>query len=100
MPFNIVAEPDSEIAEAPSAAVINPQSEIRNPKSPARPLRVLFIQTDMRIGGAEMLTANIIRRLDRTRFAPELCCLKERGELGNALADEIPVHHGLLSNKY
>ena len=76
------------------------QSEIRDAKSPAGPLRVLFIQTDMRIGGAEMLTANIIRRLDRERFAPELCCLKQPGALGEALAGEIPVHHGLLSNKF
>ena len=30
----------------------------------------MFIQTDMRVGGAEMLTANIIRRLDRERFSP------------------------------
>jgi glycosyltransferase involved in cell wall biosynthesis len=79
----------------------SPQSEIRNPKSlTARPLRVMFMQTDMRIGGAEMLTANIIRQLDRERFAPELCCLKERGELGVALADAIPVHYGLLHGKY
>jgi glycosyltransferase involved in cell wall biosynthesis len=60
----------------------------------------MFLQTDMRIGGAEMLTASIIRRLDRARFSPELCCLKERGELGEALADVIPVHHGLLRNKF
>jgi glycosyltransferase involved in cell wall biosynthesis len=65
-----------------------------------RPLRVMFLQTDMRIGGAEMLTANIIRRLNRERFTPELCCLKERGELGETLAAEIPVHSELLSNKY
>jgi glycosyltransferase involved in cell wall biosynthesis len=71
-----------------------PQSET------ARPLRVMFIQTDMRIGGAEMVTANIIRRLDRERFAPELCCLKNPGELGEQLAGEIPVHHDLLNNKY
>jgi glycosyltransferase involved in cell wall biosynthesis len=60
----------------------------------------MFLQTDMRIGGAEMVTANIIRRLDRSRFAPELCCLKELGTLGEALAGEIPVHAGLLRNKY
>jgi glycosyltransferase involved in cell wall biosynthesis len=54
----------------------------------------------MRIGGAEMLTASVIRRLDRARFAPELCCLKERHALGEALAKEIPVHHGLLRNKF
>ena len=34
----------------------------------ARPLRVMFLQTDMRVGGAEILTANIIRRLNRTAF--------------------------------
>ena len=65
-----------------------------------RALRVMFVQTDMRVGGAEVLTANIIRRLDRKRFAPELCCLKGLGTLGEALADEIPVHHGLLGGKY
>jgi glycosyltransferase involved in cell wall biosynthesis len=65
-----------------------------------RPLRIMFMQTDMRIGGAEMLTANIIRRLNRQRFAPELCCLKDPGELGEDLASEIPVHHHLLANKY
>lgn len=65
-----------------------------------RPLRVMFMQTDMRIGGAEMLTANILRRLNCDRFAPELCCLKELGELGESLAGEIPVHHGLLRGKY
>jgi glycosyltransferase involved in cell wall biosynthesis len=66
----------------------------------ARPLRVMFIQTDMRVGGAEMVTANIIRRIDRERFAPELCCLKSLGELGEQLASEIPVHHNLLDSKY
>jgi glycosyltransferase involved in cell wall biosynthesis len=60
----------------------------------------MFMQTDMRVGGAEVLTASILRRLDRRRFAPELCCLKERGELGEELAGEIPVHDGLLRGKY
>jgi glycosyltransferase involved in cell wall biosynthesis len=80
----------------------NPQSAIRNPKSSAiaRPLRVMFMQTDMRIGGAEIITASILRRLDRRRFAPELCCLKERGVLGEELAAAIPVHHAILRGKY
>ena len=65
-----------------------------------RPLRVMFVQTNMLVGGAEMLTVNLIRRLDRERFAPELICLKEPGPLGEALAEEVPVHHSLLRNKY
>jgi len=78
------------------------QSTARNLTSFVTPrrLRVLFVQTDMRIGGAEMLTANVLRRLDRDRFAPELCCLKEASSLGESLAAEIPVHHGLLAGKY
>lgn len=65
-----------------------------------RRLRVMFIQTNMPIGGAERLTVDLIRRLDRRRFAPELCCLKQRGPLGELLAETIPVHDGLLSHKY
>jgi glycosyltransferase involved in cell wall biosynthesis len=81
----------------------NPQSRVpsgcRNPNLKS-PLRVMFMQTDMRVGGAEMVTAELIRRLDRDRFLPELCCLKELGEIGETLVGEIPVHHGLLHNKY
>ncbi len=60
------------------------------PRNPQSPLRVMFVQTDMRVGGAEMITANIIRRLDRRRFAPELCCLKERGRWVNPLPMRFP----------
>jgi len=65
-----------------------------------RPLRVMFVQTSMPVGGAETLTVSLIRRLNRDRFAPELVCLKTPGPLGEVLAEEIPVHHGLLKNKY
>jgi hypothetical protein len=40
-----------------------------------RRLRVMFVHTNMPVGGAETLTVELIRRLDRRRFAPELCCL-------------------------
>jgi glycosyltransferase involved in cell wall biosynthesis len=69
-------------------------------RSPTRRLRVMFIHTNMPVGGAEVLTAELVRRLDRRRFAPELCCLKEPGPLGELLAKKIPVHHDLLSGKY
>lgn len=65
------------------------------------PLPVLFVQTSMPVGGAETLLVNLVRRLDRTRFAPEVVCLKEPGPLGEALISEgVPVHHGLLAGKY
>ncbi|HWB09121.1 MAG TPA: glycosyltransferase [Pirellulales bacterium] len=64
------------------------------------PLRVMFVITCMPVGGAETLLVNLVRRLDRDRFLPELCCLKYFGPLGEVLAAEIPAFTGLLSNKY
>lgn len=64
------------------------------------PLRVMFVITCMPVGGAETLLVELIRRLDRDRFVPELCCLKYLGPLGEVLAGEIPVHTGLLASKY
>lgn len=65
-----------------------------------RPLKVMFLLTSMPIGGAEMLLMNLVRGLDRSRFQPEVACLKQRGPLGEELADEIPVHTSLLGHKY
>lgn len=65
-----------------------------------RPLRVLFLLTSMPVGGAETLLVNLVRRLDRRRFAPEIVCLKEPGPLGEMLAAEMPVHSDLLACKY
>jgi glycosyltransferase involved in cell wall biosynthesis len=63
------------------------------------PLRVMFVITSMPVGGAETLLVELVRRLDRARFLPELCCLKGPGPLGESLALEVPVHHGLLARK-
>lgn len=64
------------------------------------PLRVMFMVTSMPVGGAETLLVNLVRRMDRERFAAEICCMKERGPLGEELARSIPVHARLLSGKY
>ncbi len=67
----------------------------------ASPLPVLFVQTSMPVGGAETLLVNLVRRMDREAFAPELVCLKQRGPLGDRLAEEgVPVHYNLLSGKF
>ncbi|MBA4020475.1 MAG: glycosyl transferase family 1 [Pirellula sp.] len=55
------------------------------------PLKVMFVITSMPVGGAETLLVNLVRRMDRERFQPELCCLKEFGPLGEVLAKEIPA---------
>lgn len=64
------------------------------------PLRVLFLVTSMPVGGAETLLVNLVRRLDPSRFAPEVACLKERGPLGEELSAKFPVHHRLTRGKY
>lgn len=64
------------------------------------PLRVLFVITCMPVGGAETLLVELVRRMDRRRFRPELCCLKYLGPLGQVLAQEIPTFTGLLAHKY
>jgi len=63
------------------------------------PLRVMFVITSMPVGGAETLLVNLVRRMDRSRFEPELCCLKELGPLGEVLAREVPVCEKLIRYK-
>ncbi len=64
------------------------------------PLRVMFVHTEVVVGGAETLLMEIIRKMDRERYLPELCCLKRLATLGEVLAKEIPTFTGLLHNKY
>ena len=64
------------------------------------PLRVMFVITSMPVGGAETLLTELVRRLDRTQFLPEICCLKERGPLGEELAREVPVFCRLVGRKW
>jgi glycosyltransferase involved in cell wall biosynthesis len=68
--------------------------------SPDGTLRLMFVHTYMPVGGAETLLVNLIRRLDRTRFSPEICCLKFPGPLGDLMSREIPVFSHLLAGKY
>ena len=53
----------------------------------------MFVITCMPVGGAETLLVNLVRRMDRSRFAPELCCLKYFGPLGEVLAARDPGLH-------
>lgn len=64
------------------------------------PLRVLFLITSMPVGGAETLLLNLVRRMDVTRFQPEICCLKDAGPLGETIRDQIPFHSNFINHKY
>jgi glycosyltransferase involved in cell wall biosynthesis len=70
------------------------------PLTDRAPLRVMFVITSMPVGGAETLLVELVRRMDRRRFLPELCCLKRLDPLGEVLAGEIPAFTGLLAHKY
>ena len=54
------------------------------------PLRVMFVITSMPVGGAETLLVELIRRMDRERFLPELCCLKHFDVLGECIGPRDP----------
>lgn len=66
----------------------------------ADPLRVMFIITTLEVGGAETLLVNLVRRFDRSRVLPEICCLKRAGQLGEMMAKEVPLFERLLAGKY
>jgi glycosyltransferase involved in cell wall biosynthesis len=64
------------------------------------PLKLSFIITSLPVGGAETLLVNLVRRLDKSLVQPQVICLKEAGELGEAIAREVPLHSHLLSGKF
>lgn len=64
------------------------------------PLRVLFLLTAMPVGGAETLLVELVRRLNRARFAPEIACLKQLDVLGERISRELPTSSNYISCKY
>ena len=64
-------------------------------------ITVLFLQTSLRMGGAEQVWIQLIERLDRTRFRPLLGCVYEPGVLGERLrARGLPVYAALAANRW
>ncbi|KXX57099.1 MULTISPECIES: glycosyltransferase [unclassified Rhodococcus (in: high G+C Gram-positive bacteria)] len=51
-----------------------------------RPLRVLCVVPDLRVGGAERHAVTLLPRLDRKRFDPSVICIGSEGDLFPALA--------------
>jgi len=47
--------------------------------------RVLQLITRLPIGGAERLIADTVRKLDRTRYDPVVCCIQARGEMATEI---------------
>jgi len=89
----------SPIAQTPGHVSRRPRRWLK-PLEDRGPLRVMFIITSMPVGGAETLLAELLRRMDRRRFRPELCCLKQLGPLGEQMACEVPAFERLLAHKF
>lgn len=53
----------------------------------ARP-KILIVHSTLHIGGAEEVTANLCRHIDRERYDLAVCYLKERGLVGEKIAAE------------
>lgn len=65
--------------------------------------RILHLITRLPIGGAERMLLGVLRNLDPDRFASEVCCIQDRGELATEVEDmHIPLHVlGLMrSNRF
>jgi glycosyltransferase involved in cell wall biosynthesis len=61
--------------------------------TPARRLRLLQITEDLGVGGLERVVATIARKVDRSRFEPQVLCLRDTGPFAVELeAEGIPVH--------
>lgn len=72
---------------------------IRNTSS-ADTIKTLFLLTSMPVGGAETLLVDLVRRMDRRRFSPEIACLKDLGELGEVMSSEVPTSCRYLTHKW
>ncbi len=64
------------------------------------PVRVMFLNTTLELGGAEVLLLELVKRLGHRWLVPEVVCLKQPGELAPQFSAYAPVHARLLAHKY
>ncbi|GBG57982.1 glycosyl transferase [Sporomusaceae bacterium FL31] len=54
-------------------------------------INILFVLYNLNIGGAERITLNLIRGLNREKYNPKLFLVKREGELLNSISDDMEV---------
>lgn len=57
------------------------------------PLRVLFVIDELDIGGTEQQILELVRRIDRHRFEPHVCCFRYGRKAKEIASFGVPVHH-------
>ncbi len=63
-------------------------------------MKVMFLETSLRIGGTESVVTQLIERFDPKKVRPVLCCFYEPGILGERLIKKgFKVYHGLAKNR-
>jgi glycosyltransferase involved in cell wall biosynthesis len=56
------------------------------------PIRILFIISGLRTGGAELMLYTLLVRLNRARFSPQVISLLDQGSIGKRISSlDIPV---------
>jgi glycosyltransferase involved in cell wall biosynthesis len=57
------------------------------------PKRIVVVVGDLDLGGTQIHLSQVLPRLDRSRFAVEICTLTHKGQLAAALESQgVPVH--------
>ncbi|MFM8412751.1 MAG: glycosyltransferase, partial [Alphaproteobacteria bacterium] len=59
----------------------------------ARPLRTLFLIDELDIGGTEQQMLELVRRIDRRRFDPVVCCFRHGAKAREIESFGVPVVH-------
>ena len=61
--------------------------------APPRPARLVLLLEELKFGGTQRQTLELVRGLDRSRFAPEIWCLRAGDDLAATARDlQTPVH--------
>lgn len=55
------------------------------------PRKILFVLASLNAGGAERVTVNLLKGLDRKRFSPVLAVLKNEGELAGEVPKDVRI---------
>ena len=50
--------------------------------------RILIVHSTLHIGGAEEVTANLCKTIDKEKFDIKVCYLKEKGTVGDRIEDQ------------
>ena len=53
---------------------------------------ILFVMHELSVGGAERVVLNLANNLDRNKFCVHICLFKKKGDLVNALAEDVALH--------